>query len=141
MVLTALEVLGVLLRWLHITSAAVLVGGVVYARAAAVPALEQLPEDERAGAWTRLRSRFRPLVYIAIAGLLLSGLYNYLGHPGHTRYYEIWFGIKMLLAAHVFAASILMVREGGEMLPRRLTSIIISGFFVILVAAYLRRIF
>jgi uncharacterized membrane protein len=138
MVLTALEVLGVLVRWLHIASAVVLIGGVAYARAVVVPALEALPEDERSGTWQRLNWSFRPMVYAAIAGLVVSGAYNFLIHPGHTRFYHIWFGVKMLLAAHVFAASLLAVKEPK---PSRLTSVVISGFFVILVAAFLRRIF
>ena len=44
----------------------------------------------------------------------------------------------MLLAAHVFAASLLAVREPR---PGRMTGLAISGFLVILLAACLTRIF
>jgi uncharacterized membrane protein len=138
MILVALELLGVLARWLHVVSAALLVGGLAYARVVAVPALETLPDDERAEAWSRLAWRFRPLVLAAIAGLLVSGVYNLLIHPGHTQFYHMLFGIKMLLAVHVFVVSILAVKEPK---PSRMTSAAISGLLVILLAAYLRRIF
>jgi hypothetical protein len=69
---------------------------------------------------------------------LVSGVYNFLIHPGHTHFYHMLFGIKMLLAAHVFAVSLLAVKEPK---PSRMTSAVISGFLVILLAAYLRRIF
>lgn len=138
MILVTLELLGVLARWLHIASAALLVGGLAYARAVAVPALETLPDDERAEAWRRLAWRFRPLVLAMIAGLLVSGVSNLLIHRGHTQFYHMLFGIKMLLAAHVFAVSFLAVREPK---PSRMTSAVISGLLVILLAAYLRRIY
>lgn len=138
MVLIAIEVLGVLIRWLHIASSVLLIGGFAYCRMVAAPALDALAEDDRAEAWERLTKRYRPVVYAAIAGLLVSGIYNFLAHPGHTRYYQVWFGVKMLLAAHVFAASLLAVKEPK---PGRMTSVAISGFVVILVAAFLRRIF
>jgi uncharacterized membrane protein len=147
MVSIALEVLGVLSRWLHIVSAVLLLGGVIYARAVAVPALRTLPLNDQAGAWAVLAARFRPLVYAAIAGLLVSGAYNLLTQPGHTRAYHIWFGIKMLLSAHVFASAMLAVKAPGEKLEdesrrvRRLSSTVISGLLVLLVAAYLRRIY
>ncbi len=135
----ALEVLGVLLRWVHITSAAVLVGGVAYARLVEAPVLRALADDERKEAWQALTARYGPLVYASIAGLLVSGVYRLLAHPGHTAYYHLWFGIKMLAALHIFAASALMVRR--PMKEGRLDSILISGALAILIADYLGRIF
>jgi uncharacterized membrane protein len=138
MIPIAQEVLGVLLRWVHIASAALLVGGFAYVRTVAVPALETLSGDDRDEAWRRLAQRFQPLVCGAIGGLLISGIYNFLIHPGHTRFYHMVFGVKMLLAAHVFAASLLAVKEPQ---PGRMTGLAISGFLVILIAACLTRIF
>jgi uncharacterized membrane protein len=136
MILIAQEVLGVLVRWLHIVSAALLVGGLAYARAVAVPALETLPDDERGEAWRRLAWRFRLVAHAAIAGLLVSGVYNFMINPGHTQFYNVLFGVKMLLAAVAFAASLLAVKESK---PISMTSAVIAGFLVILLAAYLRR--
>lgn len=141
----ALEVLGVLLRWVHMTSVAVLVGGVAYARLVEIPVLRAIPAEDRLEAWRALLARYAPLVWASIAGLLISGFYRLLAHPGHSRYYNIWFGVKMLLAAHVFAAAALAVRgvtkESEAKLPRRLDGILITGALAILVADYLGRIF
>lgn len=143
--MVALEGLTVLMRWVHIISAVLLVGGVAYARTVAMPVLQILPADERLDAWQRLTERYRPLVYSAIAGLVVSGVYNLMTHPGHTRFYQLWFGIKMLLAAHVFAAGILMVRApektSEKKLARQMSGILISGLAVILIGSFLRRIF
>ena len=143
MVTLAGEMLGILMRWAHIASAAVLVGGLIFARMVAAPALPEDPE-QRAEALERLASRFRPLVYAAIAGLIVSGLYNFLSQPGHTPSYHAWFGVKVLLALHVFAAAVLGVRAASDPEAkrlRRMTGAVISGLVVILIAAYLRLIF
>jgi hypothetical protein len=48
----------------------------------------------------------------------------------------LWFGIKMLLALHIFAAMVLY-RKGKE---RTLTGIVISGAAIVAISAYLRWI-
>ena len=141
------EVVGILMRWAHIASAAVLIGGLVYARLVVAPVLPESSPEERAEALDGLGKRFRPLVYAAIGGLIVSGLYNFLTHPGHTPYYHAWFGVKVLLALHVFAAATLAVRssrapnEEEARRLRRMTGAIISGMLVILIGAYLRLIY
>jgi uncharacterized membrane protein len=146
MVWVAAEVFGILMRWAHIVSAVLLIGGIAYARMVAAPVLGEV-HDEQPDLLRRLGARYRPLVYASIVGLIVSGLYNYLMHLGHTRYYEMWFGIKILLALHVFAGAILAVRssraDGGDdaKLLRRMTGVILSGLAAILIAAYLRRIY
>jgi uncharacterized membrane protein len=135
------EALGVLLRWAHVASAAALVGGLLFARMVVHPLFAQSLPEERAEFWTHLAPRFRSLLYAAIAGLVISGLYNLLAHPGHSPYYHMWFGIKMLFSAHVFAAALLSTAPDDARRPRRLLGAALSGLFVILLAAYLRRIF
>ena len=87
------------------------------------------------------------MVYAAIAGLVVSGLYNFLTRTGHTRYFEMWFGIKVLLALHVFAGAILAVKSSNAtpqaetQRARRMTGVIITGLLVILISAYLRLIY
>jgi hypothetical protein len=58
----------------------------------------------------------------------------------------MWFGIKMLLVAHIFSAAILWVtspygdvRIAGKS-KHRLMSIAISGLIVVLISAYLRSL-
>jgi uncharacterized membrane protein len=146
MVWLTAELIGILMRWAHIASAAVLIGGLVFARMVVAPVLADAPE-ERGDALDRLSTRFRPLVYAAIAGLVVSGLYNFLLHRGHTPYYHAWFGLKVLLALHAFAAAALAVRsakaENGEEAKRlrRMSGAILSGLAAMLIAAYLRLIY
>ena len=141
------EVVGILMRWAHIASAAVLIGGLVYARLVVAPVLAESSPQERGEALDGLGNRFRPLLYAAIGGLFVSGLYNFLTHPGHTPYYHAWFGVKLLLALHVFAAAALAVRSSRAPNAeearglRRMTGAILTGMLAILIGAYLRLIY
>jgi hypothetical protein len=113
-------VLPIAMRFLHIASVIVLLGGIFYARFAV----------------GELSPQFKPIIYSAIAGILLSGLYNFANKPCYPPTYHMWFGIKILLALHVFAAAILY-KKGKE---RALTGIVISGSFIVAISAYLRYI-
>ncbi len=142
----AWEVLGVLMRWTHIASVVIAIGGIVYARLVAFPVVASIDSTERLPVFGELIRRHRPLVYATLAGILVSGIYNLLSRRGHTSYYHTWFGIKMLLVAHIFAAAILLVREpksaeDESRKVRQATGIAISGLIVILISAYLRRIY
>jgi len=57
------------------------------------------------------------------------------------RDYQAWLGVKILFAAHVFAASLLATGTDDAQRARRLTGAAVSGLVVLLVAAYLPRIF
>ena len=129
------------MRWLHVSSMATLVGGLIYARLAMTPACEALAPEGRDAVGERAAAAFRPLAFTAMAGLLVSGLYNVIVTPGHSARYHALLGVKLLLAAHVFASVILIVQPKRERRPRLMASAIVSGLIVILIAAYLRRIF
>ena len=58
----------------------------------------------------RAAALYRPFVYSAIGGLVISGTYNLLTNPGHRPIYHMLLGIKLLLALHVFAVAILIVQ-------------------------------
>lgn len=123
--LTLHSLLGVAMRWVHITSVVVLVGSAYYVR--------------------RTRSAFAPAyrstVYFAIVAAFCSGLYNFLTKPSYPPHYHMWFGIKFLLAMHVFAALWLAAkREASERLERSLRIALISATAVILISNYLRWI-
>lgn len=105
------------MRWLHIASVVVLLGGVSYA----------LVTDGV------LAQRFKPVAYGAIGGILISGTYNFLSKPSFPPHYQMWFGIKILLVLHIFAAIILYRGK-----PRSLTGIAISGAVVIAISGWLR---
>jgi hypothetical protein len=110
--------LPLLMRWLHITSVIVLLGSVFYARFVA----------------GELAAHFKPIGYTAIGAILVSGLYNFLSKPAYPPHYHMWFGIKVLLALHVFAAVILYRKER----LRALTGVVISGAAIVAISAYLR---
>ncbi len=97
-----------LLRWLHILSAIVLVGGTIFMRFAYLPAISSDKQQEFQAA---VRSRWAKWVAAASGFLLLSGLFNFArilgsyeiddsGFPGSV--YQMVFGIKFLLAFAVF---------------------------------------
>lgn len=111
--------LSVGMRWLHFASIAVLLGGVFYARFAIGD----------------LAKAFFPMAYAAIGGILISGTYNLLSKPHTPPHYHMWFGIKILLVLHIFAAIILYRGK-----PRSLTGIAVSGAIVIAISSWLRWI-
>ncbi len=137
------EMLGLLMRWLHIASAVLIIGGIAYARIAVMPALEELDRQDRPALLQQLAARYRAWIYAAPALLIGSGLYTLLSNPGHTRYYYSVFAVKFLLALHVFTAAIMSVtlRQDEAALSRRMSGIVISGLVIIALSAYLRRIF
>jgi len=135
------DVPAVLMRWLHFASVATLVGGFFFGSLVLRAAGTVLPPEAAASLSEKAAARFRPWLWIAIAALLLSGLYNVVTMPGHTTRYYVLLGIKLLLVAHIFAAGILAIRPHNAHRVRQMTGAFISGFVVILLSAYLRRIF
>ena len=113
--------LAIAMRWLHIASAVVLLGGIFYARVAI----------------GEMAQSFKPWVYVAIGGILVSGIYNFLSKIPASTNYKVWFSIKMLLALHVFAAAILYRGKGKK---RSLTGMVIAGALILAISGYLRWI-
>ena len=126
------------LRWLHIASMAALLGGMIFWRLVLVRAVS---EGDRGAFAERAAAAFRPLVLVSICGLVFSGFINYLTAPGHTKFYHMLLGIKLLLALHVFAVSILMVQPNNPRRTRMATGVMISGLIILVISAWLRRIF
>jgi hypothetical protein len=98
--------------------------------------------DDARGAFTeRAAAAFRPMVFASITGLVVSGFANYLGTPGHSKTYHMMLGIKLLLALHVFAVAILMVRPNNPRRTRMATGTMISALVILAISAWLRRNF
>ena len=135
------DVLGVIMQWLHFSSLTTLIGGILYGRLVVLPASAVLAPDERAALGERAAAAFRPFVLAAICGLIVSGVYNILTHPGHRPIYQMLLGVKLLLALHVFAVALLMVRPGRPHRARMMTGVAVSGLVIIAIAAYLQHIF
>ncbi len=123
---TLQAVLGVLFRWVHIMSVIVLIGSAYYVRRARLA----------------FELNYRTTVYWAAAGIVVSGLYNFLTKASYPPRYHMWFGIKILLALHVLAALVLAVRRqvATEKLERSLRIALISATAVVLISNYLRWI-
>ena len=126
--------------WLHITAAAVLVGGALYARLAIQAAAGALAPDDASKVSDGAAERFRRWVVAAIVVSLISGVYNYLETGAHSARYHILLGIKLLLALHVFASVVLALRSNNPRRARQLAGAGISGVAVILIAVYLTQI-
>jgi len=113
------------MRWLHLASVMVLLGGIFYARFAVGD----------------LAPGFKPLAYGAIGGILVSGLYIFVSKGPVPANYQMWFGIKMLLALHVFAVTILYKgqdKNQDKKKLRMLTGAVITGGLIVAIAGYLR---
>ena len=131
----------VIMRWIHIASMATLIGGVLFGRLVMVPAMAGLAEDARAKLEERAAARYRPLVMLAIAGLIISGLFRLAITPGHHRFYHMLLGLKLLLALHVFAVGFLIVQPQHPRRVRLMTGMMFSGLIIIGISAWLSRIF
>ena len=139
--MTSEFLLPVVMRFIHIGSVILFLGGTVYARQVLAPLLASLPEATRGSSANAARTRYRGTLFTLLGLILLSGLYNLLvAAPKHTTTWQIWFGIKMLLVLHVFATAILWATSpyNAAKSDRRLLGIAISGLLIVFISAYLR---
>jgi uncharacterized membrane protein len=135
------ELLNLSMRWLHLSSMATLVGGLLYARLAALPAAGTMDAGLEGRLGEREAALYRPWLLAAMTGLVFSGLYNVVSTPGHTQRYHVLLGIKLLLVAHVFATALVASRPGNTRRARLMGGAALSGLLIVLISAYLRRIF
>jgi uncharacterized membrane protein len=133
-------ILDIVARWMHMASMAALLGGALFARIAMIRAARALaPETEQAiGAGAA--AAFRPITFAAIVGLLVSGFYQILTVAGHSTRYHVLLGLKMLLAAHVFAVLVMAMDPKCDQRARLLTGALFSGAGILVIANCLRSI-
>jgi len=135
------DVIFVIMRWLHISSVATLIGGMIFGRFVMAEAAGGLSPDSRESFLDRAAALYKPLVFAAMGGLLISGLYQILTVPGHRPLYHMLLGIKLLLVMHVFAVAILIGRPHNKRRARMMAGAAFSGLAIIAISAYLRHIF
>jgi uncharacterized membrane protein len=135
------DVIYVLMRWMHIASVATLIGGMIFGRFVMSQAVAGLSPDARESFMDKAAALFRPLMFSAMACLLISGTYNLLSNVGHTARYHMLLGIKLLLVMHVFAVAILIARPHNPRRARMMAGAAISGLVIIAISAYLRHIY
>ena len=123
--MTPTDLLGILSRFVHVTSAIVLLGGAIFART-----VQQ----------ANLMRKFAGIAVTAAVAIFLSGLYNLLTKVNTPKPYHMVFGIKFLLALHVIAVGIMAARANVPEKKRQrwLTGVSISGLVIALLSAYLR---
>jgi hypothetical protein len=128
------------MRWLHVTSVITIAGGFIFARFSVAPALASLSPSDVAAFSNRVAGFFRPILYAALASVLISGLYNYLTKPFYPPHYHAVIGVKFLFVLHVFAASVLYTLPNLTEAKRRqrLNWLVISGLVIVAISAYLR---
>jgi putative copper export protein len=135
-------------RWVHVVSAVVAVGGLVFLAGALLPGA--VPGSSMLGGALQ---RFKRLFHMAMGLLLLTGIYNLvvvvpkanaLGAMKST--YHSVLGTKILLALCVFAAAFMWQAEAGRDLSAALTrkrtllvTLVLAGL-VLLLSAVLRRV-
>jgi uncharacterized membrane protein len=134
------DALNVIMRWLHITSVVVLIGGVLYARLVIAPALGSLPTEEQETLGDAMAARYRSLLFLAILFLAGTGIYNVFLNLSRGALYMALLGVKLLLVLHVFAVGILVVKPKSEKRTRQMTGLAISGLIVIAISAVLRQL-
>lgn len=99
------EILSIISRIVHVSTAIVLVGGSVFTLMVLSPAMSTLSEDAKSGFANAITLRWKKFVHIGVLLFLVSGFYNYIqaigNHKGDGLYHAL-LGIKMLLAFVVF---------------------------------------
>lgn len=114
-----LDWLAILLRWLHITGALLLGGGILFWCCALRKPADELATESGEAFRQGVRSKFSKLVMLAALMLLASGLINFIINnrtlnPQIKTLYHALFGIKFLLAlAVIFLASVLAGRSAA----------------------------
>jgi uncharacterized membrane protein len=137
----------VAMRWVHVASAVVAVGGTVMMRFVILPALERLPNGPEV--LTAIRPAFKRIIHSAIGLLLLTGLYNYVivaipkvKEQGIEGYHSVM-GIKILLSLVLFGIAFALLKPVPAVHENRKTWLsvnVVLGFLILLLAAYLRRL-
>jgi uncharacterized membrane protein len=135
-----MDILGLAMRWTHIAGMAFLSGGALYARFVLTPAMDGMGESEKTKLGNRMAEALRPWVMAAVLAVLGSGTVNLLRKTGLPPGYHMWFGIKVLLALHVIAVSVLLAKPNVDAGKRKrwLTGVVGSSLAIFLISAYLR---
>jgi hypothetical protein len=125
-----MDYLSMIVLAVHIICAAVLIGGALAWQMASA----RMKVDDAIASW-------KPVVITAIAGLLVTGVYNYLHRPVKSPTFQMLFGIKMLLALHVFVVTIIATRPNNERRSRQLMGVVISGILILIISAAFRWVY
>ena len=108
--LDALEVLSIINRWIHIVTVVVAIGGSVFMRVVLMPAAHAvLSEDVHNKLRVQLMARWRNVVHVSVAVLIVTGFVNILISLKENvppMPYHALFGVKLIGALIVFFLAI-----------------------------------
>jgi len=131
-----------------VLAATIAVGSFIYGRWVLAPSLQVLGEEQRRALLERLAAHLRPLALTTIVALVVTGGYNLYRvlQGGVAAGYHMVFGIKFLLALHVFGMLFLLsmppsgdpARDAKR--PRLMLGAAVSGVIVLALGAYLRTL-
>lgn len=97
----------VLMRWLHLGSMAVVVGGLTLVVLSAGPAKSLLGDEASASVVRKIEARYRWALMVAVFGLVISGVYQWVifgqAYQGQGTAILVVLSIKVLVATAVFA--------------------------------------
>lgn len=101
-----LDVLAMVVRWIHLLSVVVAIGGVIFMRFVLMPSAQAvLAPDVRTELHAKLVARWKRVVHVCIALLIITGSFNfYITFSDGVKpmpYHPI-FGVKLILAFSVF---------------------------------------
>jgi uncharacterized membrane protein len=133
---------------MHILAAAWTVGSLIYLRYVLSPTVQAMAPDERTQLLGRLSERLRPLALSTIALSLITGLYNFylIYQAGVPAAYHMVFGIKVLLALHVFGMLYVLSKPPSAdprqdaKRSRLALGALISALIILALGAYLRTL-
>jgi putative copper export protein len=127
-----IDILNVTMRWLHISSMTVMLGGLLFL---------WVGFSENDGPISaRAAAAYRPLFLWAMGLVLVSGIYNFLRKTGLSPAYHAVIGIKFLLVLHVLAAGFMATRASSPKRRRQAAGAAITGFVILALSAVLRKL-
>lgn len=146
--------LNLLMRWVHVASAVVGVGGTVMLRFVILPVLAARADG--AEILDGIRQVWKRVFHTVMGLLLLSGFYNYImvsipkaralkeaGDEAFSGRYHGTMGMKILLSLILFGIGIALLKPVPAMHENRKTWLSVNtvlGLVIILFGAYLRRL-
>lgn len=115
-----IDYLNVAVRWIHISSVIVLVGGAAFMRFVLMPAASNLPEEAHRSLRKWVTDKWKVFVHPLVGLILLSGIYNLVVRV--TVVEPVWHGlftVKLLLALYVLFVASALVGRAKALEPMR----------------------
>lgn len=116
------DLIDIVSRIVHVTTAIVLVGGTVFSAFVLLPSANMLSKESHDLLAAEVKSRWKPYVHLGILLFLVSGFYNYFRamglHKGDGLYHGL-IGTKMLLAFAIFFIASALVGRSSKLQSMR----------------------